>query len=260
MLKNKQNNYQNYAYFIKKHFDKASNSICLLTKDNFESRYIYNELSILFDKDCIKLFPENDILPYDHFSTPEKITKQRFKLINQQSNKKHILISSVKNLFEIYPNKYFFKSEETFSINDELSINSIVNIVEILNYQKKTNVENINEYSVRGGIIDIFTPIYENPLRIEIFDDYIESIRFFDIESQLSIENIKNFSISKGSLFSLDELKVSSFISRWRDYFTNIDERYCSLFQKIKNYEIPEGIEIYFPFFFQRYINFFRNI
>ena len=251
MLKNKQNNYQNYAYFIKKHFDKASNSICLLTKDNFESRYIYNELSILFDKDCIKLFPENDILPYDHFSTPEKITKQRFKLINQQNNKKHILISSVKNLFEIYPNKYFFKSEETFSINDELSINSIVNIVEILNYQKKTNVENINEYSVRGGIIDIFTPIYENPLRIEIFDDYIESIRFFDIESQLSIENIKNFSISKGSLFSLDDLKVSSFISRWRDYFTNIDERYCSLFQKIKNYEIPEGIEVYFPFFFK---------
>ena len=197
MTKNKQNNYQNYAYSIKKYFDKTSNSLCLITKDNIESKYIYNELSFLIKNNLIHIFPENDILPYDHFSIPEDITKQRFQLINNKNKDKHILISSVKNLFEIFPDRYFFKSEKTFSINDELSIDRIIKIVESLNYQKITNVEKINEYSVRGGIIDVFSPIYKSPLRIEIFDDHIESIRLFDIESQLSIKNINQFSISK---------------------------------------------------------------
>ena len=252
MTKNKQNNYQNYAYSIKKYFDKSSNSLCLITKDNIESKYIYNELSFLIKNNLIHIFPENDILPYDHFSIPEDITKQRFQLINNKNKDKHILISSVKNLFEIFPDRYFFKSEKTFSINDELSIDRIIKIVESLNYQKITNVEKINEYSVRGGIIDVFSPIYKSPLRIEIFDDHIESIRLFDIESQLSIKNINQFSISKGNLYSLDNLKVSSFINKWRDYFPDIDERYCSIFQKIKNNKVPEGIEIYFPFFFEK--------
>ncbi len=252
MTKNKQNNYQNYAYSIKKYFDKSSNSLCLITKDNIESKYIYNELSFLIKNNLIHIFPENDILPYDHFSIPEDITKQRFQLINNKNKDKHILISSVKNLFEIFPDRYFFKSEKTFSINDELSIDRIIKIVESLNYQKITNVEKINEYSVRGGIIDVFSPIYKSPLRIEIFDDHIESIRLFDIESQLSIKNINQFSISKGNLYSLDNLKVSSFINKWRDYFPDIDERYCPIFQKIKNNKVPEGIEIYFPFFFEK--------
>ena len=158
MTKNKQNKYQNYAYSIKKYFDKSSNSLCLVTKDNIESKYIFNELSILIENRPIQLFPENDILPYDHFSIPEEITKQRFQLINNRNKEKHILITSVRNLFEIFPDRYFFKSEETFSINDKLSIDSIIKIVESLNYQKKTNVENINEYSIRGGIIDVFSP------------------------------------------------------------------------------------------------------
>ena len=74
MTKNKQNKYQNYAYSIKKYFDKSSNSLCLVTKDNIESKYIFNELSILIENKPIQLFPENDILPYDHFSIPEEIT------------------------------------------------------------------------------------------------------------------------------------------------------------------------------------------
>ena len=93
MLKNKHNNYENYAYCIKEHFNKNKSSICLITKDSSESKYLSNELSLLLDKDQIVLFPENDILPYDHFSIPERITKNRFKIINNESNNKHILIS-----------------------------------------------------------------------------------------------------------------------------------------------------------------------
>ena len=213
---------------------------------------------MLLGSDEILLFPENDILPYDHFSVPEKITKQRFKIINNSDKKKHILITTIKNLFELYPSKEYFKSMENFSIGKKISLNNIIKIIESLNYQKKTNVENINEYSLRGGIIDIYTPLYDNPLRVEIFDDIIESIRLFDVDSQLSIKNIKNFSISQGDLISLNSSITNQFIDKWREYFVDVDERYCPLFQKIKNYNKVEGLEIYFPFFFNETTSFFN--
>ena len=87
----------------------------------------------------------------------------------------------------------------------------------------------------RGGIIDIYTPIYSNPLRVEIFDDRIESIRFFDVESQLSVNTLSEFSISNGNSVLFDKNTIDMFIDRWRDYFPEIDERYCPIFQNIKN-------------------------
>ena len=258
MLKNKQNIYLNYAYCIKKEFDKNQSSICLITKDSSDSEYLKNELSLMLDKDQIILFPENDILPYDHFSMPERITKQRFEIINKNTTHKHVLITSIKNIFEKFPEKNFYKSLKNLSINTKITIDEIVEIVESLNYIKMNNVEKINEYSIRGGIIDIFTPIYKNPLRIEVFDDVIESVRFFDVESQLSIEQISNFSISNGNIVSMNESTINLFIKNWRNYFTDNDERYCSIFQKIKNKKLPDGFEIYFPFFFNKTTSFFE--
>ena len=70
----------------------------------------------MLDKDQIILFPENDILPYDHFSMPERITKQRFEIINKNKTQKHVLITSIKNIFEKFPEKNFYKSFKTVFI------------------------------------------------------------------------------------------------------------------------------------------------
>ena len=257
MLKNKHNLHQNYSYCLANYFKENDESLCIVTNNNDETKYLINELKLFIEDDIIIHFRENDILPYDHFSVPEKITKERFKIVNNINNyKKHILIASVKNLFERYPENEFFRSINNFKIDSKIALTELINIVESLNYQEKTNVENINEYSVRGGIIDIYTPIYSYPLRIEIFDDRIESIRFFDVESQLSIDTISEFSISNGNSALFDKNTLNMFVDKWRDYFPEIDERYCPIFQNIKNNNNSEGYEIYYPFFFNKTINF----
>ncbi len=256
MLKNKYNDYQNIVYQIHQNFLENNKSLTLVTRNAKESEYLFNALKIFNPNENIFLFPESEILPYDHFSMPEKVIKDRFQIINKISKHKHILVVSIKSLFEKYPTSKYFESFNKFAIKDNISVKNLIEIIESLNYSKKVNVESINEYAIRGGIIDIFSPIYENPLRIEIFDDKIESLRFFNIESQLSIKNIENFSISKGSFFSLDENKIDLFISKWRDYFHDYDERFCNLFQNIKNGIIPEGIEVYFPLLFDKTANF----
>ena len=172
------------------------------------------------------------------------------------------MLVSIKNLFERFPSKDLFNSIKTYKIGSQLALNQLIQIVDELNYKKKSNVENLNEYSLRGGIIDIFSPTYADPLRIEIFNEKIESIRLFDVKTQLSNELIDSFSLSRGNLLFNNESYIDQFITNWREYFQNSDERYCDLFQKIKNGENPEGIEIYFPFFYKKTISFnelFKN-
>ena len=256
MNKNKYKNYLNYAYSLKEYFIKNNKSICIFVKNTNEAMYLKNELQLILDIKQIYLFPENDVLPYDHFSVPEKITKERFQILNNVDNKKQILITSIKNLFDLYPTKENFISLSNFKVGKNISISELINVIESLNYIKKTNVENINEYSTRGGIIDLYAPIYKNPLRIEIFDDIIESIRFFNADSQLSIKQIDSFHLSKGNIVSLDNKTIELFINNWREYFYDNDERFCTIFQKIKNGNLPEGYEIYFPFFFNKLSSF----
>ena len=181
MLKKNHNNNRNYSYRVKEYFEKQNDSLCILAKDNNEAKYLFNELKLFIDNDLIQYFPDNELLPYDHFSIPESLVKKRFQIINSDIEGKNIVVSSIKNLFERFPSKDLFNSIKTYKIGSQLALNQLIQIVDELNYKKKSNVENLNEYSLRGGIIDIFSPTYADPLRIEIFNEKIESIRLFDV-------------------------------------------------------------------------------
>ncbi len=144
-----------------------------------------------------------------------------------------------------------------------MSLDKLENILISLNYEKVNRIEGINQYSLRGGIIDIFTPIYKNPLRVEIFDDLIESIRFFDLETQSSIEKITNFKLSNSSLYTFDDNSLKVFRDNWREYFQQYDERNCEIFQKLNTERKAEGSDIYTPFFLlkhQIFLNYLMDI
>ena len=246
------------AHNLCKIFSTSEKSICVIVESNKEARFLYNELGLYLDSYLIDYFPENEILPYDHFSSPESILKERFRILNSTNANKKILITTIKNLFEIYPPKGFFKSIQDLKISDKLSIEQLVKTLEDLSYEKVNRIEAINQYSLRGGIIDIYTPIYKQPLRIEIFDDQIESVRHFDPESQLSTDKLSNFSLTKGSLTSLDTTSLKIFKDNWREYFQNYDERQCEIFQKLNSGDSSEGSEIYLPLLFNQTSTFFE--
>ena len=76
------------------------NALCVIVENAKEAKLLKNELNLYLDATKVDYFPENEILPYDHFSVPESIVKERFKILNSIDNNK-IIISTVKNLFEI---------------------------------------------------------------------------------------------------------------------------------------------------------------
>ncbi len=250
------------ASSLAKMIKKAKKPICYITSTNAEARMLCSELALYLDQDLINYFPESEILPYDHFSPPESIIKSRFKILNSNKKDIQVIVSSVKNLFERYQPKSYFDSLATYKVKDEISINEIKSILLENHFIYTERVDKINQFSQRGGLLDIWSPIYPNPLRVEFFDDEIESIRFFNQSTQLTINEIDNFNLTNGSLVKLDDLSIKKFRDSWRENFHVNDERVCNIFNDLCNKNLTEGYEIYLPLFFDKtssFVELFSN-
>ncbi len=188
---------------LKSSLEKNS-KILIICSSNSEIEDVYEELIGFVNKKRIVRFYDREILPYDHFSTPDDVIKKRFDEI-QNIYDARLIISSLKNLFEVYPDHNFYKSLKEFKTNDKISISEIKEILESINYKRVDKVSSLNEYSNRGGIVDINSSRYKNPIRLDFFGDCIESIREFDIKTQRSINEIKSFKLNSGYEIPLDE-------------------------------------------------------
>ena len=192
-----------FAHALCNKYQLSHKSLCVIVDDVKASKTLFNELSLYLNPNEVYIFPESEVLPYDHFSTPQNIIKERFTILNRMKEKS-IVITTTKNLYEKLPPISHFKSLSTFSENDQININDFLKILDSNNFKRKDKVEFTNEYAHRGGIVDVYTPIYKSPIRIEFFDTTIESIRFFDEKTQSSLSSIKTFNLSnRGSFFHI---------------------------------------------------------
>ena len=234
---------------------KNKQKIVILTSNNKESEYVVKKLQKNFNQSKILTFPDREILPYDHFSTPDPILKQRIKVINSFDDAQ-ILVSSFKNLFDYYPEKKFFLSKQLIKRSDQFNFNKFISMLKSMNFLKVEKVNAVGEFTVRGGIVDLHAINYENPLRLEFFDNKIESIRTYSLESQLSIDNLDEIYIGDSNEIPLNTEVVKYFKSKWREYFIDNDESECSFFQKISSNKLPDGYEIYFSLLIKSPVNF----
>ena len=243
---------------LKSSLEKNS-KILIICSSNSEIEDVYEELLGFLNEKKIVRFYDREILPYDHFSTPDDVIKKRFDEI-QNIYDARLIISSLKNLFEVYPDHNFYKSLKEFKTNDKISISKIKEILESINYKRVDRVSSLNEYSNRGGIVDINSSRYKNPIRLDFFGDCIESIREFDIKTQRSINEIKSFKLNSGYEIPLDDEIINEFKDKWRNEFPLLDERDSNFFNSVAKNKLPEGYENYLSILINNPINFFELV
>jgi transcription-repair coupling factor (superfamily II helicase) len=105
----------------------------------------------------------------------------------------------------------------------------------------------INQYTVRGGVVDFYSGFQLNPIRVDFFGDQIDEIREFDPKTQNMTSKLSEFKLYAGSEINLDEDSIGNFKFAWRNYFQSHDERHCEIFQSLASGKYPEGYEIYNP-------------
>jgi len=224
-----------------------NHKILYLCNSDKEARLIKNELKLFMDDNLIGYYPEREILPYDRFSTADSIIQERIKLLNSDKANFKIIITSCINLFEKLPSMDFFVARKKYKIGATLSIKELTSGLEALNYERTDKVSAINQYTVRGGVVDFYSGFHLYPIRVDFFGDQIDEIREFDPSTQNMTKKLSEFKLFSGSEICLDDDSIGKFKYAWRNYFQNHDERHCEIFQSLASGKYPEGYEIYNP-------------
>jgi transcription-repair coupling factor (superfamily II helicase) len=147
------------------------------------------QLMVAEDAGAPQLLPGLDVLPTQNLSPHAEICEARaIGLWRLSANRVPVTILPVASaLLRIQPGEFYRQLALRLKVGDELPLEDVVAHLESIGYERREPVEMVGEYSVRGGILDVFSPESQKPVRIDMFGDLVESIRRFDVESQRSI-------------------------------------------------------------------------
>jgi transcription-repair coupling factor (superfamily II helicase) len=145
-------------------------------------------------------YPAWDTLPFEPRSPDLTLVSERSRALakilhNKNSGRKSIFICSVPGIFQkIVPPERFLKQQVLLAGGSLIVLSHLIESLEWIGYRRVTQVEDLGQYAVRGSVIDIFSPSYSDPVRIQMFGDSVESIRVFDCASQKSFNTREEFS------------------------------------------------------------------
>ncbi|WP_339891782.1 transcription-repair coupling factor [uncultured Alteromonas sp.] len=201
----------------------------------------------------ITVFPDWETLPYDSFSPHQDIVSQRLETLyrfTQQVN--GIFIVPVNTLMQrLAPTDYLAKYLLMLNKGDTLDRDQFRRNLEQAGYLHVSQVMSHSEFSVRGSIIDLFPMGSDKPFRIDLFDDEVDSIRFFDTETQRSGDAVEKIKLLPAREFPTDKESITRFRQRFLEKFdaNNASE---SVFSQVTKGTMPSGVEYYLPLFFDK--------
>ena len=165
-----------------------------------ENLKFYSDIEVLY-------FPHREINYYDFDAESTEVSVQRMNVINKiLENKKVIVVTTIDAIMEkVLPKKSYKDSNININVNDKLDIEKLSEKLVNLGYERSALVEGKGQFALRGGIVDIFDISADNPVRIELFGDEVESIRSFDVLTQRSIQNLQNINIYMSHEFMTKE-------------------------------------------------------
>lgn len=212
------------------------------------------ELNYLLSTDCIKvrLFPDRETLPYDSFSPHQDLISQRLETLSQITQSEHsVVIVPVSTLMMRLPPKSFL-SANVFVLKkgDKYQLQDVRQHLTDTGYHLVEQVYEHGEFAIRGSILDIFPTGVNMPLRIELFDDEVETIRHFDPETQRSLHPVDAIRLLPAKEFPTDSSAIEGFRQRYRRRFEVIVKEPESVYQLVSRNLMPAGIENYLPLFF----------
>lgn len=173
-------------------FKKEKENILVVTNSLYECNQIYSLLSTYTDN--VLLFPMDDFLSTVALASSPDLQVKRLESLRLLEEGVHIVVTNLMGYLKFLPDLKQ-KQLKTLKINDQLTREDIIKCLEDFGYTRDSVVTSTGNYAVRGFILDIFLIEEEHPIRIEFFGNLIESIRYFDENTQLSLEKIDKITI-----------------------------------------------------------------
>jgi len=247
------------SIFISKNFN-FEKVLLIICNNIIDVERIYQELTFLMPNINIDIFSNRELLPYDQFSPHADLISQRLlSLYNLINNKSNIVLTTAATICEkIAPLNFLAKYTFDLSVNEKFNEEAFKNQMTIAGYNRVATVMHTGEYCIRGGIIDVFPMGSVLPYRIDLFDNIIESIKVFNIDSQRSLYNVQSIKMLPSKEYAFDKNAQNKFLYNFQHKFKNIKS---SIFKNMEKGIAVSGIESYIPLFFDNEMaNFFEYL
>ena len=186
----------------------------IVVSDDIKAREVFEDYK-MYDKD-VYIYPAKDIIFYTADVHGNAIVADRIGIIKRIiENKPTTIITTVEGgMDHILPVEYIMEHVINLSVGETIDVNEFKTKMIHLGYERTGQVEGKGEFAIRGGIIDIFPLTEEAPFRIELWDDEIDTIRSFDVESQRSIENLDSIVIYPATEIILEENIIKNGVTK----------------------------------------------
>ncbi|MDK9715780.1 MAG: transcription-repair coupling factor [Sulfuritalea sp.] len=226
--------------------------LAVVTASPLEAQRLAEEIAWFAPALRVHLLPDWETLPYDSFSPHQDLISERLATLYAVScNECEVLIAAASTAITRLSPPSFLAGHTFFMKKGErLDLDKLRAQLTVAGYQHVTQVVAAGEYSVRGGLIDLFPMGTQLPYRIELFDDEVETIRSFDVDTQRTLYPVPEIRLLPAREFPSGDAGRTAFRQRFREAFEG-DASRISLYKDVSNGILPAGIEYYLPLFFE---------
>lgn len=245
----------------------AKKPMVIITYDELSTKQIAEDLEALKGKDKVWVYPARDILFYNADVHSMDIASARLKVIDAlvRGDEEQIVIIPVEALLNpISPKETWQSYEKILHVGDVIKVTQLEKRFVQMGYERVSRVEAVGQFAIRGGIIDLYGPTNEEPYRIELWDDEIDSIRSFNIQTQRSVNKVDSICIlpNQEIIFPLEmiqkavpaikeELKATMALLKEenkKESSKRLEEQVKYDLEQITHDISPKGLELYMPY------------
>ena len=203
------------ALIIVNNFKKHPQNIVIVKENAYQATKLYEQLTaFLADINLVLYVPEESLRVEAIASSYENMASRVDAMYQLLNNEYQVVVTYSSAIIKYLPQpKYFFDSCVNLHIGNEIGMNKLKRHLIDIGYNQVTRVEHPLTFSVRGGIVDVFSINYQNPIRIEFFDTEVDSIREFDVNSQRTINKINQVTIIPATDLLYNEEEIETIVN-----------------------------------------------
>ena len=225
--------------------------LAVVTASAADAQRLLDEIPWFAPQLRVRLLPDWETLPYDHFSPHQDLVSERLATLwaALQGQLDILLVPASTAVNRLAPPEFMAAYTFEFRKGQKLNAEKFRAQVTLAGYAHVTQVVSPGEYSIRGGLIDLFPMGSQLPYRLDLFDDEIESIKTFDVDTQRTVYPVPEIRLLPAREFPLDDKGRTHFRQAFRERFEG-DPAKSGIYKDISTGIASAGIEYYLPLFF----------
>lgn len=203
--------------------EKNTQTVFAVAPNLYKAQILYDKLSVFYDDEDIAFYPQDEFITTEMLVASLEFKMERMRTIQKiMSEKPVVVVTHLSGILKPHMPKHKWQDAHlSLKQNTEYDVEALKRRLVLLGYQNTYTVEKIGEFSVRGGIIDIYPMGEQKPSRLDFFGDELETIRHFDIETQRSVARVPSIDVYPMNEFFYDDEEAAVLKRKLETVLTN---------------------------------------